>query len=302
MVKETISTRYISAGTPNTNSARTSGGLPAARLSTGNVTAVEFIRKMKENSPTSLIRADDDQLYVTKFPRGLYSSRKLANELFATRLAAFLCLPTCPGVVVTLPWQLIPEKDEPPLAGAGNYISNAAITGFGSGYPGSPGENLVVDILPRRLLNQVPNFRDAFWGLLVFDLWTGNVGPRQVLFSRLAKRKGGKYSAWVINHSRCFGGETWSYADHLSLAFYWERRVYSQIGGLESFLPYLSRIESVQLRQIEECAHGIPAEWLVGGPERFYSLIETLHDRRAWIRQGLTEEIEADKRTFPNWS
>jgi hypothetical protein len=301
MVKETISTRYISAGAPNTNAARASRGLPTARLSTGNVAAVEFIRKMKENSLTSLIRADDGQFYVAKFPRGLYPGRKLANELFATRLAAFLGLPTRPGAVVTVPPQLIREG-EPPVAVAGNYISNSAITGFGSRYPGPPGENLVVDILPRPLLNQVPNFRDAFWGLLVFDLWTGNVGPRQVLFSRLAKGKGGKYSAWVINHSRCFGGETWSYADHLPLAFYWERSVYSHVGGLESLQPYLSRIESIQLRQIEECVHGIPDDWLAGGPERFYSLIETLHDRRAWIRQGLTKEIEADKRTFPNWS
>jgi hypothetical protein len=302
MIKETLSTSQISASAPNLTSDFRSGGLPGARPFRGVVVAVEFIRKMKENSRTSLVRADDGQFYVAKLPRGLYPGRILANELFATRLATFLGLPARHGVVVTLPPRLIPENDEPRLDGATNSNSPSMITRFASSYPGPPGENLVVDFLPQRLLNQVPNLRDAFWGFLLFDLWTGNAGPRQALFSRLAMGRGAKYSAWVINHSRCFGGERWGFADDLPLAYYWERIVYSQVGGLEFFQPYLSRIESIQLRQIEECAHGIPDDWLAGGPERFHSLIETLHERRTWIRQGLAEKIEAEKRTFPNWA
>jgi hypothetical protein len=278
------------------------GSLPEPLLAIRNAVAVEFVRKMGGKSSTSLVRADDGQCYVAKLPGPQHEVRKLGNEMLATRLAAILGLPVRPGAVVTIPHHLIPEDGEPRLGGVANSIPRSTIACFGSSYPGTPGENLVVDFLPQKLLRHVSNFRDAFWGFLVFDLWTGRTSPRQAIFSRSATSHGAPYSAWMISHGSCFGWTGLPFAADLPLAYYMERSVYSHVAGMESFEPYLSRIEAIQPRQIEECGQAIPADWLAGEAGKLRHLMTVLYERRTLVRQALMAAIEGDRRTFPNLS
>jgi hypothetical protein len=266
------------------------------------VVAVEFIRTMGDNPLTSLVRANDNQFYVVKLPSSPCSARKIVNEILATRLAELLALPVLPAVVVTLLPHLHPEPAKTQLVAAGGSIPHSSIRCFGSRYPGTPGENLVVDFLPQQLLSRVRNLRDAFWGCLVFDLWTGKTGPRQAIFSRPGRERRSRYSVWLISHSSCFGGSNWAFADNLPLPFHSVRSVYSLVTTLDSFEPYLSRIESLPISKIQDCAKAIPTEWLAPDPKRLDRVIEILYERRSMVRQALKEAVQTEKKVIPNFS
>jgi hypothetical protein len=296
-----VRVRHAQAAPSNVETGITFCNSPGMRSPSEGILALEVVRNMGSKSGTFLVRADDGQFYVAKLLTTPQAGRIFTNELVATRLAAILGLPVRPGGVIRLLSSLIPGDIWTQLdAQAGHFPRH--ILCFGSSYPGNPGENLVVDFLPNQLLSRVPNLRDAFWGSLVFDLWTAKTTPPQAVFSRPARNQRDQYSAWLINHGHCFGGPSWAFPDDPPLARYLERSVYSRVIGLESFEPFLSKIESLQLGEIENCTRDIPADWLAGEVGHLRRLVETLHARRLGIRQSLMEKIGAETQTFPNLS
>src|SRR5215467_6698529 len=57
------------------------------------VSAVEHVRKLRGGSQAHLLRASDDNYYVTKFQNNPQHVRVLANEFFASRIGISLGLP-----------------------------------------------------------------------------------------------------------------------------------------------------------------------------------------------------------------
>ncbi len=124
--------------------------------------------------------------------------------------------------------------------GAGARPASAGLQ-FGSRYPGSPAEVVVYDFLPDEQLREVVNLTD-FCGMLVFDKWTCNTNGRQAIFSR-AKNEA-RYQAQMIDQGFCFNAGEWNFPDAPLRGLYSRHRVYESVRGLESFEPWLGRVES----------------------------------------------------------
>ncbi len=264
------------------------------------ICAVEFVRRMRGASQPCLLACDDGASYVVKFQNNPQHVRVLANELLASRLALLIGLPVPRPALVDVSLPFIAAN--PGLALEVGSEREPCVAGlhFGSNFPGIPSRTLVVDFLPDRLLRKVGNLAAVFLGGLVFDKWTCNCDGRQVIFHRPADAEGSSYTAWLIDHGFCFNDGEWNFPDSPIRSLYPRRLVYEQVRGLESFQPFLHRIENLEAGQLERCVREIPPEWC-GEDGQPLLLAERLYERRRRLRQALTDAKNCSLRPFPNW-
>src|SRR6266851_1563898 len=214
--------------------------------------ATEQIRRMRGGAQSHLMRCSDGHYYVVKFQNNPQHRRILANEMLGTRLAARLGLPTTPAAIVEVPEELI--RLTPGLAIEMPRASIPCQPGlqFGSRYPGDPRRLTLHDFLPDEQLREVQNIHD-FAGMLVFDKWTCNTNGRQALFlqeQQISGRSAGglekepaAYRALMIDQGFCFNAGEWTFPDAPLRGLYARNRVYAGVCGMESFAPWLERIE-----------------------------------------------------------
>jgi hypothetical protein len=267
------------------------------------VRAVEFVRRMRGASQPRLLRCEDGENYVVKFCNNPQHVRVLANEMLASRLALLMGLPVPGPAYVEVTAELV----------AGNPLLEFDIgqrrepcapgLQFGSRFPGTPSRTLVVDFLPDRLLKSVvKKTPEVFLGAFVFDKWTCNCNGRQMIFYRSTDQEGSAYSAALIDHGFCFNDGDWNFPDSPIRGLYPRGLVYECVRGLNSFEPFLSRVENLEASELEACVRGIPREWCGEYPEQLMQLVERLFERRRRVRQALVDARDSSLAPFPNWS
>ncbi len=274
---------------------------PAGGESTPWVRAREFVRRMRGASQPWLVLCDDGANYIVKFQNNPQHSRVLANEMLASRLARLLGLPAAVPAFVEVPPELI--GGNPLLAfdlGERREPMGAGLQ-FGSRFPGMPSQTLVVDFLPDRLLQRVQDLPSVFLGAFAFDKWTCNCDGRQVIFHRPADAERAPYSVALIDQGFCFNDGEWSFPDSPIRGLYPRRMVYEKVTGLNSFEPFLSRIENLSACELEDCTEGIPDAWCEPDPGQLARLMEVLYARRRTVRQSLIDARNSSLRPFPNW-
>jgi len=277
-----------------------SSGL-SARARCDRVLAREVIRRMRGASQPYLLACADGSSYVVKFQNNPQHVRVLANEMLAARLAMLIGLPVATPAFVEVPPALI--RGNPPLEleiGPRRVLCLAGLH-FGSRYPGEPGQTLVVDFLPDRLLSKVKELASVFLGGFVFDKWTCNCNGRQVVFFRSLDEQGPAYSALLIDHGFCFNDGDWDFPDSPIRGLYPRRLVYENVEGFKSFEPFLSRIENLERSQIEECVQQMPEEWCEPNPSQLTQLADRLYQRRRDLRQAIIDAKNSSLKPFPNW-
>ena len=276
-------------------------GSPAGGAAPPRVRAREFVRRMRGASQPWLVRCEDGDSYVVKFQNNPQHARVLANEMLASRLAQLVGLPVAAPAFIEVSRSLlgshpqlafdVGERREPIQPG----------TQFGSRFPGIPSQTLVVDFLPDRLLRRVKDLNSAFLGAFVFDKWTCNCDGRQVIFHRPAGGEGSAYSVAMIDQGFCFNDGDWTFPDSPLRGLYPRRLVYEKVRGMESFEPFLSRLENLTTGELEECTGGIPTEWCEPDPRQLARLVEVLHARRRTLRQAIIDAKNSSLAPFPNW-
>ena len=256
---------------------------------------------MRGGSQPYLLRCEDAENYVVKFQNNPQHVRILANEMLACRLALLIGLPVAMPAFVEVTTDLI--CGQPPLEleiGSRRELCLAGLH-FGSRFPGTPSQTLVVDFLPDRLLRNVKNLAPVFLGGFVFDKWTCNCDGRQVVFFRSVEEQGPAYSALLIDQGFCFNDGDWSFPDSPIRGVYPRRLVYEKVVGFKSFEPFLSSIENLDPSQIEECVFQIPEEWRGPDPLQLTPLLEKLYVRRRKLRQAIIDAKNSSLQPFPNW-
>lgn len=269
--------------------------------SVATVRSVEFIRRMRGASQPQLLRAQDGDYYIVKFQNNPQHVRVLSNEMLAARLALLIGLPVPKPAIVEVASDLIEGNPQLTMEIGVRREPCAPGLHFGSSFPGVPGETLVVEFLPDRLLQKVHNFASAFVGAFVFDKWTCNCDGRQMIFARAAGEQHPVYSAWLIDQGFCFNDGEWNFPDSPIRSIYPRRIVYEKVSGLKSFEPYLSKVENLKEEEIVECLAGIPLEWCGGETEQLGRLAQKLYQRRLQVRQAIIDAKNCHLRPFPNW-
>lgn len=267
--------------------------------------AVEHIRRMRGGAQAHLMRCDDGGYYVVKFQNNPQHTRILANEFLGTRLAARLGLSTPQVAVVEVREDLIRHTTDLCVQIGLNHLPCQAGFQFGSRFPGDPAEVAVHDFLPDERLHDVENLTD-FAGALVFDKWTCNTNGRQAIFFQpdrwLAGIEPGRasYDAQFVDQGFCFNAAEWSFPDAPLRGLYARHRVYDSVRGMDSFAPWLSRLERLQEDALDTEAAAIPPEWL-GGHDDLFRLLEQLLRRRKRVPELILEAKNSSRQPFVNW-
>src|SRR5229473_2288671 len=265
----------------------------------GPVFVVEQIRRMRGGSQSHLMRCANDGYYIIKFQGNPQGSRILVNEMIGTLLAAHLGLTTTPTALCYVSQDLIRLSSELFFETPNRRAPCQPGLQFGSRYPGDPHQLTLFDFLPDKQVLGMRNLRD-FMGMLVFDLWTCNTDPRQVLFGR--QEIGTPYQGWMIDQGFCFNGGGWNFPDKPRRSLYARNVVYEQVQGIESFEPWLARLESKKVAPaLLAIAKTIPAEWYESDSESLQSLLVQLDSRMSKVRELLWSARKSSPQSFPNW-
>jgi len=260
---------------------------------------VEQIRRMRGGSQSHLMRCANDGYYIIKFQGNPQGSRILVNEMIGTLLAAHLGLTTTPTALCYVSQDLIRLSSELFFETPNRRTPCQPGLQFGSRYPGDPHHLTVLDFLPDKQVSSMLNLRD-FLGMLVFDLWTCNTDPRQVIFGR--QEIGTPYQGWMIDQGFCFNGGEWNFPDKPRRNLYDRKVVYEQVTGIETFKPWLDVIESqIDAKLLLEIAKAIPPEWYEFDSESLHRLLEQLDSRRGRVRELLWAVRESAPLAFPKW-
>jgi len=151
----------------------------------------------------------------------------------------------------------------------------------------------------RDRLSQVENLAD-FAGMLVFDKWTCNTNGRQAIFFLEPGRS--RYQAAIVDQGFCFNAGEWNFPDAPLRGLYNRHGVYRHVTGMDSFEPWLTRVEERMSRaQLGEIAGGIPPEWYNDEYDSVEELIRKLDQRRHGVRELILAARDSGRQPFPNW-
>lgn len=268
--------------------------------------ALEHIRKMRGGAQAHLLRCDDASYYVVKFQNNPQHLRILANEMLGYQLATALGLPVARAEVVKVEAGLIEKTADLVLIKRGRPEKCSPGFHFGSRYPGEPGRVAVHDFLTEERLAEVANLAD-FADVLLFDQWTCNTNGRQVIFvtepfgTSAGPRPDRGYRAVMIDQGFCFNAGEWNFPDSPLRGLYAQRRVYERVTGWASFEPYLTRLEELSPRVLDEAAAGVPPDWYAGASDALNRLLTQLDTRRRRLRELVSATRNCSRQPFPNW-
>lgn len=261
---------------------------------------------MRGGAQSHLMRCDDGHYYVVKFQNNPQHRRILVNELLGTKLAARLGLPTVPVEVIEVSEDLVRLTPELAMELPRARVPCQPGLQFGSRYPGDPRRMALHDFLPEEQLREVDNLHD-FTGMLVFDKWTCNTNGRQAVFSLegggTPGAPGVRYRARMIDQGFCFNAGEWNFPDAPLRGLYSRNRVYEGVTGMESFAPWIERLEKqVTERIFDEFLHTVPPEWYEDDYDAVVRLAEQLRRRRNRVPDLILEAKRSSRHPFPNWA
>ena len=278
--------------------------------------AIEHIRRMRGGAQAHLMRCSDGNYYVVKFQNNPQHLRVLVNELLGTRLASRLGLPTTPAAVMEVSRELIQLTEELCIELPRSRTPCAAGLQSGSRHPGDSRRLVLHDFLPDEKLREVANLHD-FAGMLVFDKWTCNTNGRQTLFFEErasaststpvdATHPPGSvmlpYRTLMIDQGFCFNAGEWNFPDAPLRGLYARNRVYEGVTGMESFGPWLERLEHrITERVLADLAGEIPPEWYADDYDAVLRLLEQLQHRSTRVPELLLSAKASNRQPFPFW-
>jgi hypothetical protein len=227
-----------------------------------------------------------------------------------------LGLPTTPVEVVDVPPELIRLTPELCIELPRTRMPVCAGLQFASRYPGDPRLLTLHDFLPDELLSGVMNLYD-FAGMLVFDKWTCNTNGRQTLFFAdgeghrsaapgispgCADGSDLRYRTVMIDQGFCFNAGNWDFPDAPLRGLYARNRVYAGVTGMQSFGPWLERLEKrITEKVLDELSTEIPPEWYEDDYDALKGLLEKLNRRRMRVEELILSAKNCNRQPFAYW-
>lgn len=264
------------------------------------ITALEWIRKLRGGSQSHLMRCSDNHAYVVKFRNNPQGRRILAAEYLGTKFAALLGLPVPHCSIVEVSASLIGAKPEMAMY-RGEESYEACLPGlqFGSRFIGGLLPGHAVDYISEASLAEVRNLHE-FAGILVFDKWTCNADGRQAVFHRKLRQR--RYTATFIDHGYCFAAGDWEFKDYPLRGVYARNLPYAAVTGWQAFEPWLSRLKELKVEALWQAAAEMPSSWYDDATSELEQLIERLWNWRARVPDLLTSFRHCSRKPFPRWT
>ena len=106
----------------------------------------------------------------------------------------------------------------------------------------------------------------------------------------------------MIDQGFCFNAGEWNFPDAPLRGLYARHRVYESVRGMESFEPWIARIENLDAsdarrgRQRDSARSGTMAN-----PDALEKMLEQLLRRRTMVRELIVSAWKSSAQPFPNW-
>jgi hypothetical protein len=306
------------------------------------IKALEQIRRMRGGAQSHLMRCSDGEYYVVKFQNNPQHRRILVNELLGTRLASRLGLPTAPVEVVEVGAELIRLTPELCIELPRSRTPCAAGLQFGSRYPGDPRQMALHDFLPDEKLREVRNLHDFAGMLVFDKWVCNTNGRQTVFFEEAARTsgltpgaaeaglarvgrgevargtlprggtqqedvreeagRGRAYRTVMIDQGFCFNAGEWNFPDAPLRGLYARSRVYEGVTGMDSFGPWLERLEKrVTEKVLAELAEEIPPAWYEDDYDAVLRLLEQLQRRKPRVEELILSAKSSNRQPFAGW-
>jgi hypothetical protein len=105
----------------------------------------------------------------------------------------------------------------------------------------------------------------------------------------------------MVDQGFCFNASEWNFPDSPLRGLYHRHRVYASVHDLNAFDPFLTRLEALPARALDEAATAVPPEWYNADSAAMTRLLEQLERRRSRIRELLLAVKKSSRQPFANW-
>jgi len=111
-----------------------------------------------------------------------------------------------------------------------------------------------------------------------------------------------RYETKMIDQGFCFNAGEWTFPDAPLRGLHTRNRVYQGVTGMESFAPWLTRLEKgLGEKVLDELGREIPPEWYADDYDALLRLLEQLHQRRTRVPELILQSKQSSRQPFPNW-
>jgi hypothetical protein len=277
--------------------------LPGIRRSRNRIGSVEIkriVRRMRGGSQARLVEGQDGRFYVAKFTGNPQGNRTLINEWIVESIMSQLGISTPPLCLLRLPATL--RNEELCFEVGNNKIQVEGEWHLGSLSPVNPETKVILDFLPRRLLENVVNLND-FAKVFVVDRWLYQSDRRQAIFVREpgSAENRTRFRAHLIDHGKAFAGSSWELREAAGHGLYFNKSVYSLINMPEICQQTVSQVEALTEEQVLLPLATLADCWLSAGE---YEPLNQLMKSLCKSRSGLRRMIERQLASLPleEWS
>jgi hypothetical protein len=232
--------------------------------------AIKFLGTINADSKPIILRASDDNAYVTKWKFRRRENRRLINEWIEAVVLRYMGI-NCPDIAsVQVSADIIRQNRSALQAAFG--------LDYGNIRPGpvfaSRIDESAVQVSNQPPLEQITNLSD-FHAALVVDVFLCQGDKRQAIFEKTAK---GQYRAKMIDNANALESTWWQLKTEAN-AVYADRNVYRDLTPpvLERLI---AKLQAMPRSVITNAVQQIPAQWLEGEQGRLEHVMKKLWQRQ----------------------
>jgi|HubBroStandDraft_4_1064222.scaffolds.fasta_scaffold32520_2 hypothetical protein len=114
--------------------------------------------------------------------------------------------------------------------------------------------------------------------------------------------RGRTYRTVMIDQGFCFNAGEWNFPDAPLRGLYARSRVYEGVTGMDSFGPWLERLEKrITERVLAEVAEEVPPAWYEDDYDSVLRLLEQLHRRKKRVEELILSAKSSNRHPFASW-
>jgi hypothetical protein len=113
---------------------------------------------------------------------------------------------------------------------------------------------------------------------------------------------GRAYRTVMIDQGFCFNAGEWNFPDAPLRGLYARSRVYASVTGMDSFGPWLERMEKrITEKVLAELAEEIPPAWYEDDYDAVLRLLEQMQRRKKRVEELILSAKSSNRRPFASW-
>jgi len=106
----------------------------------------------------------------------------------------------------------------------------------------------------------------------------------------------------MIDQGFCFNAGEWNFPDAPLRGLYARSRVYEGVTGMDSFGPWLERLEKrITEKVLAELAEEIPPAWYEDDYDAVLRLLEQLQRRKPRVEELILSAKSSNRQPFASW-